>query len=200
MRVTIPEHTGDITLGQFQRLEKLRVGKNTTPNDYEETLINILTGIPKDKIKHITTKDYDKIIAKLTTAINTKGEFKQVFTFEGVEYGMIPNLDEMSKNEFWHLSEYEKDVKDLHLLMAVLFRPITKKDKLGNYKIEPFTTAKERGEIFKRLPMSQVNGATGFFLTLSKQLKRAIQKSTAQALARVAKHKTTLLSGVGMLP
>lgn len=198
MIVTLPEGSKDITLDQFQRMHALNNREGLTPEKYEAEFINIFTGIPKTKVKSIKLSDYESLVNAITKALNTENPFTDRFIIDGVEYGFMPSLDEMTQNEFWHLSEYEKEVKDLHLLMAVLFRPITKKDKFNNYEIETFKSAKERGKVFKKMTMNNVNGALGFFLTLSKQLRKAIQRSTAQELARVAKRKTTSLSGDGM--
>ena len=85
----------------------------------------------------------------------------------------------------------------LHKLMAILFRPITKKDSFGNYKIESYNGTNERAELFKYMPMNVVNGAIIFFLTLQKQLLAHIQKSTIAEQQKEVKQMITLLNGVG---
>jgi hypothetical protein len=56
---------------------------------------------------------------------------------DGVEYGFIPNLDDMSFGEYVDLDTYLGDWQNIHRAMAVLYRPI--REKRGErYNIVPY--------------------------------------------------------------
>lgn len=199
MIVEIPQDISDITLTQSQALNKLKEREGVTPYEFNKRAIHILTGIPYNQVDNIKIDHYEGLINDIVKALNTECEFTPIFEMNGKEYGMIPNFDKMSQGEFMDICEYEKKPEDLNKLMAVLFRPVTNKDRLGNYKIEPYESTADRAELFKDIKMHIVNGALGFFLTLSDQLKKAIQRYTIQELRRDQDQQTTSLSGDGML-
>ena len=66
-------------------------------------------------------------------------------------------------------------------MIAVLYRPITKTDKRGNYKIEKYKGTNGHIHLINKLPMSIVNGVLSFFLTLSNDLERNIQAYIVEA-------------------
>ena len=200
MVVTVPENIEDITLDQFQKYHALNQREGILDHEYNKRCISIFTGLKYRQLGGIKNTDYEMLVKDIIKALDTQVEFKNVFTLNDVEYGFIPNLDSITQGEWVDLVEYQSDINTMHKLMAVLFRPITKKDKLGNYSIEPYNGTKERAELFKVMPLNIVNGALVFFLNLSKELKEAIQKSTRAELAKVAKQQITLRNGGGMRP
>lgn len=57
------------------------------------------------------------------------------------EYGLIPDLENMTTEEFLFIDKYSKDINSLHKLMAVLYRPI--KNQYGKkYEVEEFDPIK----------------------------------------------------------
>lgn len=198
MRVTIPSNTEDITLEQFIKYEQLKDREGISDLEHSKRAISIFTNLPYQKIGKIKHTDYISLVNDIVTALNTPQPFKHRFELKGIEYGFTPNLNAGTMDEFMDMSEYQQGVENLPKLMAVLFRPIVKEDAFGNYKIAEYDGTRERAELFKDMPMNIVKGGVDFFLTLSQQLRRAIQKSTIAELARVQKHQSTLRSGVGM--
>lgn len=197
MIVTVPENIEDITLQQFQKYHALNQREGIKDVEYNKRCISIFTGLKYRELGNIKNTDYEMLVKDIVKALDTDVEFSNMFTLNGIEYGFIPNLDSITQGEWVDLVEYQSDINTMHKLMAVLFRPVTKKDKLGNYSIEPYNGTKERAELFKGMPLNIVNGALVFFLNLSKELKEAIQKSTRAELAKVAKQQTTLKNGDG---
>jgi hypothetical protein len=130
--------------------------------------------------------------------MNHSIEFTNKFDFNGKKYGFIPNLDNISGFEFADLTTAGMDVQNLHVVMAVLFRPIINEDKFGNYQIEPYNGTQSTEEGMKQLPLHLVNGALFFFLNLAKELRIHTLKSTEVELKKVKTLVTTLRNGVGM--
>lgn len=199
MKVTIPESNADITLEQFIKYEQLKKREGVSDLEHNKRAISIFTNLPYQKIGKIKQSDYEVLINDIIKAINTEEPFQHTFKLNGVEYGFIPNLDKMTQAEYMDLSDYQDQPDKLNYLMAVLFRQIKNKDAFGNYSIEHYEGTDERAELFLQMPLNIVIGAIGFFLTLSKHLKKAIQRYTMEELARVAKRANTLKSGDGML-
>ena len=83
--------------------------------------------------------------------------------------------------------------------MAILYRPIKNKDMSGNYSIVEYQGTTEGAEVMKNTPLNIVNGALGFFLTLSMDLLTYTQKYLKkESQVKVKQQETTLKSGDGM--
>ena len=177
VKIMLPENISDITLEQYQRFEELKkVGESLGNQRYAEKLIAIFTDLKKQQIKKLVFSDYELIVSQIVQALNQDVEFKQRFMHEGVEYGMIPNLDEISMGEYVDLKEHGSDHENMHKVMAVLFRPVVKSDSFGNYKIEQYEGTKGRDLVMKKLPMNIVQGALVFFYNLASELETVILK------------------------
>jgi hypothetical protein len=201
MKIQLPENIKDITLAQYQRFEKLNEQLNEgelSIRDYNKRKIDLFTGIPYHKVDNVSEKDLKEVMAQIDKALEQDVEFKSVFTHNGKEFGMIPNLDEITAGEYFDLDKYGVDVETLHNLMAILFRPVTKSDGLGNYEIETYEGTGKYADEMKGISMDYVSGVLVFFCHLSNELEKSIQKSTVEAQAREAKQPTILRSGNGM--
>lgn len=170
IKIQIPESIEDITLSQYIEVQKL-MDRGLDETSFMERIVILFSGISKRDVKKIDIKDYSMIGESLVEALNTKSEFKNRFTLNGVEYGFIPNFDKMSQGEYIDLTSNNLDGDSLPTIMSVLFRPIIKSDSFGNYKIAPYDADTERIEIMKGAPMNIVNGAMVFFWSLAKELK-----------------------------
>lgn len=99
-----------------------------------------------------------------------KEKFVDRFEFDGIKYGFIDTWRKMSFGEFVDLdtlmSKKDNDLLDnIHIITAILYRPIIEEDKKGNYKIEKYDpdTMEERAELFKKLDIKYFIGAQVFF-------------------------------------
>ena len=200
MKVTLPEQSGDITLYQYQKYVELLTRTDLDTYQFEQRKIQIFTGIKPNDYKNLLQKDIFEMLEQIEIALNSVAEFKSTFTMEGIEFGFIPNLDKITGAEYFDLSKYGTQPDTLHNLMAVLFRPIDKKDKLGNYSVVEYNGTSEWAEAMKLTPMNIVNGALFFFLNLSTELVNYTQKYMDKEMEQVReqKQKTTLQSGDGM--
>lgn len=199
MRITLPESIQDITLHQFQLYNELLERTDLDEYQFNKRKIQIFTELERNRIDLIDTKDYNEIINQIDLALNQTVEFKPTFFIKDVEFGFIPNLDKMSQGEFIDLSSYGTDVKELHKLMAVLFRPIKNKDSFGNYSIINYQGTEQYANIMKHMPLSIVNGALVFFSSLANELVSYTQKYMQVEQAKVNQHRTTSKNGDGML-
>ncbi len=198
MKIILPESIQDITLHQFQLYNELLERDDLDAYNFNKRKIQIFTGLERNRIDLIDTKDYNEIINQIDLALNQTVEFKPTFFIKDVEFGFIPNLDKMSQGQFIDLSIYGTDVKELHKLMAVLFRPIKNKDAVGNYSIINYQGTKQYSDLMKHMPLSIVNGALVFFSSLANELVSYTEKYMAVEQAKAEAHRTTLKNGGGM--
>jgi hypothetical protein len=118
----------DVTLEKWLEVIDLETGSKT--EEAEET-IAAFSDIPKKLIKELPLKDVAIIMSKIA---ELQGEqetvLKKTFEIEGVEYGMHPNLDDLTLGEYADLETFIKNGIENNMpeVMAVLFRPIKEKN------------------------------------------------------------------------
>tara|TARA_R110002050_G_scaffold32925_3_gene84301 strand:- start:2396 stop:3040 length:645 start_codon:yes stop_codon:yes gene_type:complete len=167
--ITIPSEVGEITLEQYQALLKI-----DEPSD--EQLVSILCKITPQQVLEIPSKVYSRAIESLSNVISQiSDEQKHVLRFRhnGIEYGMIPNLDDISYGENKDLIGYLQDWKTMHLAMSVLYRPVVNTAS-KTYSIEKYNGTKEHRDIMAKMPLDIVLGAQSFFSALTRDLLKAI--------------------------
>jgi len=140
--------------------------------------------------------DLEDIIKTIDTSLNQEVKFEPLFKMNGIEFGFIPNFDDIKASEYFDLSTYDTEIETMHKLMAILFRPVKIKS-LGKYEIVSYKGSKEWSDEMKKMPLSIVNGALFFFLNLAKDLQNYIQKSTNQEQGK-KRQSGTLRNGAGM--
>lgn len=197
IKIELPESIADITLEQYQKFTVLQEKADTLSDQgMAERVISLFTGIRKQDVKNLVISDYELIMNQITEACNTPVKFQQRFELNGVEYGMIPNLNEISQGEYIDLTTLGSDMDEMNKVMAILFRPVTKVDAFGNYSIEAYGDITERSDIMLGCPMHIVNGSLLFFLNLSKDSSDFILKYI-QEEDQKKKLQDTLLNGDG---
>ncbi len=180
--ISLPENNSDITLEQSQRYLSIADRDNLSELDKTKRVVKLFTGLKTKEVDAMTITDYENIVSQITLALNTEVEFTQRFTLNGVEFGFIPNLDEMSAGEYIDLTSTGVSADNLHKIMGILFRPIVKEDRHGHYKIEKYKADNKYNEVMKQAPMNIVNGMLVFFCHLSRELKMCIMKSTEEVV------------------
>ena len=171
IELTIPTTLNDIKLAQYQKF--LSIAKDNEDGEFlQQKMVQIFCGIDLKDVASIRYKD----VAEITTNINNlfikENRFIQRFKMGGVEFGFIPNLDEMSTGEYMDLDTYIVDWDTMHNAMAVLYRPIT--NKLGNkYQIEEYKGSVTYADVMRHAPLDVVLGAMVFFYNLGNDLLKS---------------------------
>ena len=198
MKIILPESIQDITLHQLQLYNELLEREDLDEYQFNKRKIQIFTGLERNRIDLISVSDYNDIVTQIDLALNQTVEFKPTFFIKDVEFGFIPNLDKMTQGEFIDVSNYGTDVKELHKLMAVLFRPIKNKDAFGNYEIINYQGTEQYSNIMKHIPLSIVNGSLVFFSSLANELVSYTEKYMVVEPTKAGVPQTTSRSGDGM--
>ena len=200
MTVTIPQSIADINLHQFQKYNELLLRDDLTQSQFDIRKVEIFTNIKRDEITLISSKDFVDISQQIDIALNQTVEFQSTFFIKDVEFGFITNFDKITQGEFIDISNYGTKIDEMHKLMAVLFRPINKKDSVGNYEIISYQGTEQYANIMKHTPMNIVNGALVFFSSLASELVSYTQKYMKEEQAREEVPASTSINGDGMQP
>jgi hypothetical protein len=122
--------------------------------------VGLLSKVPLKQLREAYNQLGELISSSPNNGLN------RVIEIDGVEYGFIPDFDELSLAEFVDLDNYlQNNWNNMHKIFAVLYRPVTKRED-NKYIIEPYSlkNIKDRRELFNdRLSIDTVYGALVFF-------------------------------------
>ncbi len=168
IELTIPTTLNDIKLVQYQKF--LAIAKDNEESEFlQQKMVQLFCGIDLKDVAQIRYKDVAEIAVNINNLFAKENKLIQRFKMGGVEFGFIPNLDEMSTGEYMDLDNYITDWDTMHNAMAVLYRPIT--NKLGNkYQIEEYKGSITYADVMRHAPLDVVLGTMVFFYNLGNDL------------------------------
>ena len=171
LELTIPTKLSEIPLKHYQKF--LLTAENSTDEVFlAEKMIQIFCGIELKEVVKIPFKEVEALSIHFASLFQQKTEFKNRFTIAGVEFGFIPNLEEMSWGEYIDLEANISDLKTFNKAMAVMYRPIVEKHG-DKYKIEPYVSSINYAEVMEFAPLDIVLAAKVFFWNLENELLQA---------------------------
>ena len=196
--LTIPSELKEMKLVDYQNYMKV-TEENDDETFLDQKLIEIFCKvklIDVEKLPLIHLEEASNIIKK---TFEEQPRFIKKFEMNGVKYGFIPDLEKISSGEYADLNQYLGKDSELHKVMAILFRPITK-EKNNLYNIEKYEGSDKYGLAMKDAPMDVVLSAQVFFYNLGKELMRLTQVYLAKEIQTNSHLKQTLeKNGVGTL-
>jgi hypothetical protein len=153
----------DVSLESWIKMIDLETGSKTKAA--EETIAAV-SDIPKKLIKELPLRDVAVIMSKIAELQSEQDTaLKKTFKIDGIEYGMHPDLSEITLGEYADIETFIKDglEKNMPEIMAVLFRPIKEQTDTGVYTIGAYDgNIKIRAEQFKKMSAEQVQAALFF--------------------------------------
>tara|TARA_R110000796_G_scaffold150119_1_gene266897 strand:- start:677 stop:1333 length:657 start_codon:yes stop_codon:yes gene_type:complete len=162
IEVSIPSSLKEVKLKDYQDFLLI---DNPTNEDLLKCILNINT----KELGKIKDKDIDYLIGHVNKLFNVEHSYIPTFNLNGVLYGFIPNLDDITYGENKDITSYVNDWGKMHKAMAVIFRPI--KQKQGHkYLIEEYEGSHKYSEAMKDMPLSVAMGAMVFFYNLTSEL------------------------------
>lgn len=171
LELFIPTHLSEIKLAQYQKFLKIAEA-NEDSEFLHQKMVQYFCGVDLRDIANIKHKQVMEITASINEMFKVSHKLIPRFKMGGVEFGFIPNLDNMTQGEFVDLDTYISDWQEMHKAMAVLFRPITKKVN-DKYQIEDYNGSITYSEVMKHAPLDVVLGATVFFYHLGNELMKS---------------------------
>lgn len=196
MTITLPEDISEITLRHYIALEA--IDETLSDSEKIKKQVEIFTGLTPEQLKGVSKKDFDEMAIQINIALAQDSEFKDRFELNGIEFGFIPNFDKITAGEWGDLNRYNTDTETLNRLMAILFRPIVKEDKIGNYKIEAYQGTDLYAETMLDAPLNILNGALVFFCNLAIELQNSIKAYSKVAQKRGEMYQSSTIGGAGI--
>lgn len=195
--VNIPEKLSDITLEQYQRFLLVAETEDVDDVFLMQKMIQIFCGVKLTDVFYFKIQDVRNVINEINQVLLEEPKFQQRFSFEGVEYGFIPNLDDISFGEYIDLDENMNSWDSMHKAMSVLYRPI-EMEKGERYTIKKYDGV-DNEETMKKTPVDIALGASVFFYNLRRELQRAILKFSSDQMEELTSQQREILlqNGVG---
>lgn len=173
MKIVIPNSLNEITLGQYQEFYKLNDVEDVKV--VERRMIEIFCQVPMKYVNQMKAIDVKEIIQILTQMLENKPSLVNLFKMDGVEFGFIPDLDDMTFGEYVDLDTFIGDTNNLHRAMNVLYRPVKIK-RSGRYQIEEYDS--DKYERMLNMPMDAVISSILFFYHLGIDLSQIMMDSS----------------------
>ena len=198
LEINVPSSLNEITLGQYQEFLKL-ADNNPEGTFLQSKMISIFCNIPLADAYRLKVNSVSQIVSILTDMLSVTPERVERFNIGDIEYGIIPDLNDMSLGEYIDLDASIGDWDNMHKAMNVLYRPI-KNSIVGKYNIEEYSVTNT--DKMKQTPLSAALGSLVFFWSLGKELSMAtiLSSEEAQEVEGLQEMITFLQSGVGTLP
>tara|TARA_A100000172_G_scaffold42527_1_gene26056 strand:+ start:1491 stop:2147 length:657 start_codon:yes stop_codon:yes gene_type:complete len=198
VNLRIPTTLNEITLAQYQEFAKLEADLDKTKDTaIQLKIVEIFCKVPEIVVRNMKATDIAEVCEIINTMFNTDHQLINRFRLKGVDYGFIPDLDDMSFGEYMDLDTFISDNDNLHRAVNVLFRPIEHK-RGGRYTIKDYDP--DTSEIAKEFPLDVVLGAIVFFYSLGKDLSMVMLNSLDKKNERaLAQHLISQPSGDGSI-
>ena len=195
IEITVPTSLNEITLEQYQKFLKI-AEENPEGNFLNAKMIEIFCGIPLSDSYKLKMSSVSAIIDILNEMLSVTPNHVEKFTLNGVQYGFIPDLDEMSLGEYIDLDNNIISWAEMHKAMNLLYRPIKIK-KGDKYSIEDYDVSNP--EALKDMPLDAAIGAVFFFLNLGLELsKHTILYSNLEEMEDIQEQLILEENGVGI--
>jgi hypothetical protein len=190
INISVPSEQSSIPLSNYQKYVKLIQdnGEDMSDEFLSTKILEIFCGITLKEAYSVPVKELEFIVSHILELLNKEAKLQHRFTMtdpsgKTVEFGFMPNMDEMSLGEYIDLEKYVADWEDMHRALAVMYRPITKGNK-DFYDIEPYEGSDKYSDVMKDAPVTVALGSMVFFYHLGRKLL----KTTVDSLAQEAKH------------
>jgi hypothetical protein len=160
-------------------------------NPNEQDLLKCFLGLTQPELNKLPSKDIDDYLNQINNLLNLDHELIRTFKLNGIEYGFIPKLDDITYGENLDVTKYIGEYGSMHKAMAVLFRPIKQKIR-DQYLIEEYTGSYVYAEKFKDIPLDVVFGAIVFFYNLTNELLNSTLKYLEQQIQQDSQLQASL--------
>lgn len=171
----LPTEWNEVSISQYSKLMKVLDNEDASEIEVIIRTLEALVGIESRVLTKAPLKYLKSVYVELAilTSKEPANHLKKVIEIDGVEYGMIPDFNDLTLGEFVDLDNYLQDSwNNLVKIFAVLYRPIVER-KGDKYIIEDYTLKdiKERREIFSdKLSIDTAHGAMVFFYDIGSKL------------------------------
>ena len=193
LEINVPSSLSEIPLKHYQEFLKIQADSNDE-EFVAQKMIEIFCGISLKDVVKMKLTSLNELIAHFTKLFSEKPKFQNRFKItseEGeLEFGFIPELEQISFGEYVDLESHLTNWETYHKAMAVMYRPIikTRKDKYDDLPYEP---NKDFQELMKFAPLDVVIASSVFFWNLGNELLQATLSYLENEMKKNQKLTTT---------
>jgi hypothetical protein len=190
VQINVPSTLNEIPLKHYQ--DFLNVQKNSSDEEFvAQKMVEIFCGIRLIEVAKIKLTSLNELIAHFTTLFSQVPKFQPTFKIGDIEFGFIPELEEISFGEYVDLDNHLQSWDNFHKAMAVLYRPI-KTRKGEKYDIKDYDPNIDMQELMKFAPLDICIAASLFFWTLESDLLQATLNYLEKEIAKEKNLSLTL--------
>jgi hypothetical protein len=151
----------------------LNVQKGSNDEEFiAQKMIEIFCGIRLADVAKIKMTSLNEMVQHFTDLFSQTPKFQQTFKVGDIEFGFIPNLEEISFGEYVDLESHLQSWDSYNKAMAVMYRPIKTRIK-DKYEIHEYTPSKDHQELMQFAPLDVCIAASVFFYNLGNELLTA---------------------------
>jgi hypothetical protein len=192
VELIVPNNLNEVTLGQYQEYIKL---KDLSETELSLKMIEIFCNLKSEQVRYLKATDVRAVVTIISEMFDSKPSLVNTFKIDGIEYGFIPNLDEMSFGEYIDLDTFIGDWDNIEKAMGVLYRPVEMR-KGNRYHIKEYEAGET--EHLKAMPLDAVLGSILFFYRLGNDLCRIMMNSLeGKEMEDLQAHLNSEANGVG---
>lgn len=194
IEIYVPDSLDEITLGQYQKF--LSIAQDKEQDLFvQQKMIEIFCKLDLKDIANIKYTSLVEIIEHFNNLFSQDHKLIQSFKMDGLEFGFVPKLDDITFGEYVTLDTYMSDWQNMDKAMEVLYRPITSKHK-GSYNVESYQDGKYN---MSKMPLSAALSSIVFFYNLGNELlKTTLNYLAKQANRTIAERRALGESGDGI--
>jgi hypothetical protein len=186
--IKLPSSLNEITLKQYQEFVKIQAN-NKDDEFIAMKMVSIFCNMELSEVSKISYSSIIDVVQHLNNLFTQKNELVRRFTLGGVEFGFIPDLENISFGEYVDLEANLTSFETMHKAMAVMYRPIVREQK-NRYDIQSYESSANFAEVMEFAPISIALGAQVFFWNLGKELLQATMDYLEKTMSK--KQKATL--------
>ena len=190
VELIVPNNLNEVTLGQYQEYIKL---KDLSETELSLKMIEIFCNLKPEQVRYLKATDVRTVVTIISEMFDSKPSLLNTFKIDGIEYGFIPNLDEMSFGEYIDLDTFIGDWDNIEKAMGVLYRPVEMR-KGNRYHIKEYEAGET--EHLKAMPLDATLGSILFFYRLGNDLCR-IMMNSLEGKEDLQAHLNSESNGVG---
>lgn len=187
--IIVPEGLKDIKLEQYQKFIAL---KSEDELFLAQKCVEIFCNVPLILVDKMSYNDVRHISARIFSYLQNKPQLIMKKSLGKRVFGFVPNLEKITLGEFTDIDHNITDWKNMHRVMAVLYRPIV--NEVGDYyDIEEYDGTDKYADLMKKMPLDVVMSALVFFYHLGIDLSVAMTAYLEEQTKATSAPKQTLV-------